>query len=63
MNKEQIDLLIMATLGRSASAAILMGSVTEKLIWITNVPLVAVKKKGAGLSFLEALLKQAKFGE
>ena len=63
VDKEQIDLVIMATLGRSAGAAIVMGSPMEKLICMTNVPLVAVKKKGAGLSFLEALLKQVKFGE
>ncbi|MCH7731479.1 MAG: hypothetical protein IIB44_03035 [Candidatus Marinimicrobia bacterium] len=63
VGKEKIDLVIMAMLGRSASAAILMGRAMEKLICMTNVPLVAVKKKGTGLSFPEALLKQTKFGE
>ncbi|NBC18689.1 MAG: universal stress protein [Bacteroidetes bacterium] len=50
------DLVVMGTRGRTDSAAVLMGSVTEKIIRTTQVPVVAVKKKGATLSFLEALL-------
>jgi nucleotide-binding universal stress UspA family protein len=50
------DLVVMGTRGRTDSAAVLMGSVTEKIIRTTQVPVVAVKKKGATLSFLNALL-------
>jgi nucleotide-binding universal stress UspA family protein len=55
--KEQADLLVMGSRGRSAAAAALLGSVTERLIRTTDMPLLAVKKKGANLSLLEAILK------
>jgi nucleotide-binding universal stress UspA family protein len=51
------DLVVMGTRGRTDSAAVLLGSVTEKIIRTTRVPVVAVKKKGATLSFLNALLE------
>jgi nucleotide-binding universal stress UspA family protein len=54
--KQQADLLIMGARGRSAAAAILLGSVTERLIGTTDIPLLAVKKKGANLTLLEAML-------
>ena len=50
------DLIIMATRGRSRSAAILLGSVTEEMIIETRAPLLAVKHFGARLGVLEALL-------
>jgi nucleotide-binding universal stress UspA family protein len=50
------DLIVMGTRGRSRSAAILLGSVTEETIMETNVPLLAVKHFGARLSVLQALL-------
>ncbi|MBN2439428.1 MAG: universal stress protein, partial [Deltaproteobacteria bacterium] len=43
--------------GRKAGAGVLLGSVTEHLIETTTVPLMAVKKKGTGMSILDALLK------
>ena len=49
------DLLVLGSRGRSTGAAVLLGSVTEKLLWSTKVPLLAVKKKGTGLKVLEAL--------
>lgn len=51
------DLVVMGTRGRTDSAAVLLGSVTEKIVRTTQVPVVAVKKKGATLSFLKALLE------
>jgi hypothetical protein len=36
---------------------VLLGSVTEHLINTTTVPFMAVKKKGAGMGLLDALLK------
>ena len=52
----QADLVVVGARGRTAAAAVLLGSVTERLISSTAVPLLAVKKKGTGLGFLEALL-------
>jgi nucleotide-binding universal stress UspA family protein len=49
------DLVVMATRGRSRSAAILLGSVTEETIRETRVPLLVVKHFGAQMGFLEAL--------
>lgn len=50
------DLIVMATRGRSRSAAILLGSVTEETIIETRVPLLVVKHFGARLGVLQALL-------
>jgi nucleotide-binding universal stress UspA family protein len=52
------DLLIMGARGRANGAGILLGSVTEKLIGVLDVPLLAVKKKGAGLDILDAILNR-----
>jgi nucleotide-binding universal stress UspA family protein len=41
--------------GRTAAAALLLGSVTEQLIRSTEIPLIAVKKKGTGMGLLDAL--------
>ena len=51
-----VDAIVMATRGRSRSAAILLGSVTEEMILATSVPLLAVKHFGARLSVLQPLL-------
>lgn len=50
------DLIVMATRGRSQSAAILLGSVTEEMIIEARVPLLAVKHFGARMGVLQALL-------
>jgi nucleotide-binding universal stress UspA family protein len=52
----EIDLLVVGARGRSAGAAVLLGSVTEQLIRETRVPLLAVKPKGTGMGVLQALL-------
>jgi nucleotide-binding universal stress UspA family protein len=49
------NLLVVGARGRSKTMAILLGAVTERLIEICNVPILTVKKKGQGMSFLEAL--------
>ena len=54
--KHGADLLVMATRGRSRSAAILLGSVTEDTILETRLPLLVVKHFGARLGVLQALL-------
>ena len=57
VNREGINLIAIGSRGRSNAAAVLLGSITEKLIMRTNIPIIAVKKKGANMKFLEALLK------
>jgi nucleotide-binding universal stress UspA family protein len=54
--KEGANLIVMATRGRSRSAAILLGSVTEETIIETRIPLLVVKHFGARLGVLQALL-------
>lgn len=49
-------LVVMAGRGRQEGAGLVLGSTTERMIWRTSVPLMAVKGKGVGLSFLDALL-------
>jgi nucleotide-binding universal stress UspA family protein len=56
--KQDCDLVVMATRGRSRSAAILLGSVTEETIGETRVPLLVVKHYGAQLGILRALLEK-----
>ena len=50
------DLLVMGTRGRSRSAAILLGSVTEETMLSTRLPLLAVKHFGAWMNVVQALL-------
>jgi nucleotide-binding universal stress UspA family protein len=52
------DLVVMATRGRSRSAAILLGSVSEETIRETRVPLLVVKHFGTRMGFLEALFEK-----
>jgi nucleotide-binding universal stress UspA family protein len=52
--EQQVDLVAVGARGRTA-AALLLGSITERLIRSTEIPLIAVKKKGTGLSLLAAL--------
>lgn len=55
---QNVDLIILGSRGRSNSAAILLGSVSEKLIQLNNrISTFVLKKKGENMSFLEALLK------
>jgi nucleotide-binding universal stress UspA family protein len=55
---EHADLIVVGARGRTAPAAFVLGSVTERLISSTTVPLLAVKRKGTGLGLLDALLNQ-----
>jgi nucleotide-binding universal stress UspA family protein len=54
-NANNCDLVIMASRGRSPSAAVLLGSVTEETIIETRVPLLVVKHFGTQMGFLQAL--------
>jgi nucleotide-binding universal stress UspA family protein len=51
-----IDFLVLGVRGKSAMAAVLLGSTTEKLIRTTKIPMIVVKKKGANQNLLEAIL-------
>ncbi len=51
------DLVVIGTRGRTAGAAVLLGSVAERAVRAARVPTVAVKRKGATLSLLDALFK------
>jgi len=57
IEERQISLLVIGARGRKAGAGVLLGSVTEHLIEATTIPLMAVKKKGTGMSLLDAILK------
>ena len=54
--EREVDLIVMATRGRSRSAAILLGSVTEEMIREASVPMLVVKHLGARMGVLQALL-------
>lgn len=51
------DLVVLGARGRTMGAAILLGSVTEKLLSISDVPVLAVKEKNAGMGLLDVLFK------
>jgi len=57
VEEHDIDLLVVGARGRKAGAGVLLGSVTEHLIQTTTIPLLAVKRKGTGMSLVDALLK------
>lgn len=50
------DLIVLETRGRTASAAILLGSVAEETLTHSSVPVLVVKHFGARLGVLQALL-------
>ncbi len=54
------NLIVMATRGRSRSAAVLLGSVTEGVLLHAHTPVFVVKHFGAQMSFLQALLDKVR---
>lgn len=50
-----ITFLSVGARGRGAGAAVMLGSVSERLIENLEVPVLAVKKKGTGLNILNAI--------
>ncbi|HEU18055.1 MAG TPA: universal stress protein [Deltaproteobacteria bacterium] len=57
VREHYVDLLIIGGRGRRSGAVFVLGSVTEKLIDSTSMPLLAVKKKGEGMTVFEALMR------
>ena len=55
--REKADLVVMGARGRTALASLLLGSVTERVIWDAHHPVFAVKKKAENLDLLHALMK------
>lgn len=56
--KDTADLIVIGSRGRTDSAALLIGSVAEKLIDINNeIPMLVLKKKGENMHFLDALFR------
>ena len=52
------DMILLGSRGRTKSAAILLGSVAEKLVMVNNIlPMLIFKKKGETMGFFEALFK------
>jgi len=57
-NKMDADMILLGSRGRTKSAAILLGSVAEKLVMVNNVlPMLIFKKKGETVGFFEALFR------
>jgi nucleotide-binding universal stress UspA family protein len=56
--EQSVDLKVMATRGRSRSAAILLGSVAEGVIIEARTPVLVVKHFGAQMGLLQLLLER-----
>jgi nucleotide-binding universal stress UspA family protein len=59
IGEEAADIVVIGARGRSGAAGVLLGKVTEQLIRQSNVPILAVKKKGECLGVLDAILALA----
>lgn len=55
-DEQQSDLIVMGTRGRTRAASMLIGSETEQTLQSSDVPVLAVKRSGSRLRFLEALV-------
>ena len=56
--KEKASAIVMGSKGRTQAAAVLIGSIAEKLIKLNaQLPLIVVKERRHNMDFLEALLK------
>lgn len=57
-HQENSTVIVLGTRGRSAAASILLGSVTEKVVQFSPLPVLAVKQRGARLGLLRGLLER-----
>jgi sulfate permease, SulP family len=56
--ERRVDTIVMSTRGRSRAAAVLLGSETDHVMMRSPVPVLAVKRHGPRLRFLQALLER-----
>lgn len=56
IEQHEIDLLVIGCRGKDALSALLLGSTAERLLEGAKVPVIAVKQKGTGRTFLQQLL-------
>jgi nucleotide-binding universal stress UspA family protein len=57
-NKQNVEMILMGSRGRTASAALLLGSFAEKMVEINNqIPMLVFKNKNENMSLLDALKK------
>jgi nucleotide-binding universal stress UspA family protein len=61
--EHDVDLLVMATRGRSRASAILLGSTTSATMATTPIPMLAVKHFGSRLSIVGAILDHRHWGK
>lgn len=59
LNRIQGNLIVIGARGRTGTAGVLLGTITEQLIKKSPAPVLAVKKKGECLTFVKALLNVA----
>lgn len=59
MGQNGIDCIVAGCRGKDALSAILLGSDVEQIMTHSSVPVLAVKTKGTGRSFLESMLGMA----
>jgi nucleotide-binding universal stress UspA family protein len=56
--KTGADLILIGSRGRTATSALLIGSIVEKLLQIdVDIPILVVKDKGENMGFFEALMR------
>jgi nucleotide-binding universal stress UspA family protein len=56
--KNEIDLIVIGSRGRTDISSLVMGSVAEKLVYLEGqIPMLIVKEKGENMSFLEVLME------
>ena len=56
--ENQVDLIVIGSRGRTAAAAVLLGSMAEKLVYRdSDIPVLIVKRKGENMKLLDALMR------
>jgi len=56
--KNNVDMIIMGSKGRTNVSSVLMGSVAEKLVYLdSHIPILIVKSKGENMGLLDVLMK------
>ena len=56
--ENEVDLIVIGSRGRTATAAVLMGSMAEKLVYRdSDIPVLIVKRKGENMGLLDTLMR------